>query len=147
VSVTLYEGIGELPHFNPDLDAEGMAPPPAVAQLKKRLADADALLISTPEYAHGIPGVLKNALDWLVSGAEMPGKPVGIVYGSAGDASHARAALTEVLTTMSARVILPAVVSVPGAGTLVGPQGEVSDPETARLLRGVLDALRVAARG
>src|SRR5690349_3915443 len=76
VAITLYDRLGELPYFNPDLDREGDTPPAVVADLRARIARADALLISSPEYAHGVPGVLKNALDWLVSSLEFPGKPV-----------------------------------------------------------------------
>src|SRR6187551_2419294 len=75
VQVTLYDGLGALPHFNPDLDVEGVVLPARVKDLRRRIGDADALLISTPEYAHGVPGSLKNALDWLVSAGEMLYKP------------------------------------------------------------------------
>jgi Predicted flavoprotein len=72
VTVTVYDGLGSLPHFNPDLDAEGSVPPAEVGQLRTQIGEADALIISTPEYAHGVPGSLKNALDWLVSSFEFP---------------------------------------------------------------------------
>ena len=64
VAIALYDGLAELPHFNPDLD--GDVAPPSVADFRRQLAAADGILISSPEYAHGMPGVLKNALDWLV---------------------------------------------------------------------------------
>src|SRR5256885_8484177 len=76
VRIILYDGLGRLPHFNPDLDQEGGAPPPAVAELRRSLIAADAVLISSPEYAHGVPGALKNMLDWLVSPGELVDKPV-----------------------------------------------------------------------
>lgn len=90
---------GQLPWFNPDLD---VAPrrPPAVEQFRSAVASADALLISSPEYAHGVPGALKNALDWLVSGAEFPAILVGLLSPSP-YSTHAVAALRETLKTMS----------------------------------------------
>ena len=63
IEVAIYEGLGALPHFNPDDDEEGATPPAPVAALRALLADADGIVISTPEYAHGLPGSLKNALD------------------------------------------------------------------------------------
>jgi len=77
VQVTLFDGLGALPHFNPDLDVEGVVLPAHVKDLRRRIGGADALLISSPEYAHGVPGSLKNALDWLVSAGEMLYKPIG----------------------------------------------------------------------
>src|SRR5262245_30526458 len=76
VSVEIYDGIGDLPHFNPDLDED--EPPPAVARFRGLVGAADGLLISSPEYAHGMPGTMKNALDWLVASREIVGKPVAL---------------------------------------------------------------------
>jgi chromate reductase len=101
--VTLYSGLGELPHFSPDLDAEPVPPP--VAALRAQIGAADALAISSPEYAHGMPGSLKNALDWLVSALEPIDKAVLLISASPGGAAHAHAQLLEVLRTMNLRVI------------------------------------------
>src|SRR6059036_648681 len=88
VIVSLYDGLGDLPYFNPDLDGETNTPPQSVGQLRTQIGQADGLLISSPEYAHGVPGVLKNALDWLVSDAAMIYKPIGLLNASP-HASHA----------------------------------------------------------
>jgi chromate reductase, NAD(P)H dehydrogenase (quinone) len=101
--VTLYDGLGGLPHFSPDLDVEPIPTP--VAALRAYVGAVDALAISSPEYAHGIPGSLKNALDWLVSTVQPIGKPVLLVSASPAGAKHAHAQLLEVLRTMSMRVI------------------------------------------
>ena len=101
--VALYDELGSLPHFSPDLDVEPLPPP--VAALRARLGAVDALAISSPEYAHGLPGSLKNALDWLVSALEPIGMPVLLVSASPGGAAHAHAQLLEVLRTMSMQVI------------------------------------------
>src|ERR1700753_4281292 len=73
MEITIYDGLGDLPHFNPDIDdGDG---PSAVRDLRQQLQAADGILICTPEYAFGVPGVLKNALDWLVSTGDLSGKP------------------------------------------------------------------------
>ena len=94
--------IDDLPIFSPDL--EGERTPPVVARFAQSVADADGLLFAVPEYAHGIPGGLKNALDWLVSRAEFPDKPMMMVHAS-NRGAHTKAALAEVLRTMSGRLI------------------------------------------
>lgn len=73
----LFEGIDDLPHFNPDI-----IPTPAVARLREAIEQADAVVIGTPEYAFGVPGVLKNALDWLVGTGELNEKPVAAISSS-----------------------------------------------------------------
>src|SRR3954470_24143764 len=64
VEFTLFDGLGEIPAFNPDIADE--ATPASVVALRKQVIAADGVLFSSPEYAHGVPGSLKNALDWLV---------------------------------------------------------------------------------
>jgi chromate reductase, NAD(P)H dehydrogenase (quinone) len=102
--VEIYEGLANLPHFNPDDDVEGVTPPPAVAELRTTLADADGILISSPEYAHGVPGSLKNALDWLVSDGALVDKPVALINASPVGGEFARDSLVETLRTMNWRV-------------------------------------------
>ena len=78
----------------------------------------DALLIACPEYAHGVPGAFKNALDWLVGSLEFPGKPVALLNASGRGSHHAQDALGEILRTMSARLLddVSGTVPLPGAG-------------------------------
>jgi len=139
VIVTLYNGLGDLPYFNPDLDVEG-AEPPSVLDLRAQIGQADGLLISTPEYAHGIPGVLKNGLDWLVSSVEFPGKPVALIKASARPA-HAYASLGEILTTMSAQIIPKASVTVPLTNNRMDETDMMADPVIANLLTNALNDL------
>jgi chromate reductase, NAD(P)H dehydrogenase (quinone) len=112
VTITLYDGLGALPHFNPDLDSpDGDQLPEIVADLRKQIGHADGVLISCPEYAHGIPGSFKNLLDWLVGSTEFPGKPVALLNTSPMSV-HAPAQLAEILTTMNARLIREASITV-----------------------------------
>jgi chromate reductase, NAD(P)H dehydrogenase (quinone) len=135
LTVAHYRGLDELPHFNPDLDVE--VPPAAVAWLRAQIKSADGLLISSPEYARGIPGSLKNALDWLVSSVEFPNKPVAL-FNASERATDAQAALRLVLTTMSARVLDGASITVPLLGTGLDATGITADPSFAALIRTAL---------
>jgi chromate reductase, NAD(P)H dehydrogenase (quinone) len=114
-AVEFSDHLGRLPHFNPDLDAEGNSPPTVVADLRAVIQASDALLISCPEYAHGVAGSFKNLLDWLVSGPEMVGKPVCVLSAST-SAQFGPAALVETLRTISATVVTDAAITVPVNG-------------------------------
>ena len=137
VDVVLYEGLGNLPHFNPDLD--GDEPPQSVLELRSEVGRADGLLISSPEYAHGAPGCLKNALDWLVASVEFPGKAVALLNISP-RASHASAQLTETLMTMSARLVPEASVTFTFPDRMPDSSNFASNPEISRALRAALSA-------
>ena len=76
MEVVLYAGLGELPHFDPDVDPDDA--PPAVRALRQAIAASDAVLIAAPEYGHSLPGVLKNAIDWLIGSGELEQKVVAI---------------------------------------------------------------------
>ena len=113
ITVALHAGLDALPFFNPDLDRELDDPalPLAVCQLRRAIAVSDGVLISSPEYAHGISGVLKNALDWLVGGSEMVEKRVGYIN-TAPHATHAVAAMAETLRTMTVTLVDTACVAI-----------------------------------
>ena len=108
VELALYEGLGKLPIFSPDL-TETL---PLEAQaLRTRLAAADGLLIASPEYAHGVPGGMKNALDWIVGWGEFADKPVAF-FSTSEYGEHAKASLEEILRTMSARIVPEASLTI-----------------------------------
>ncbi len=134
VTVVVYSGIGELPLFNPDRETEII---PAINQLQSALAHSDGLIIASPEYAHGISGVLKNALDWLVSDEAFVYKPVALLNTSP-RATHAQAALREVITTMSGNIIEKASVAIPLLGTDFGINEIVNDTKISNLLKSSL---------
>ncbi|AGZ52865.1 NAD(P)H-dependent oxidoreductase [Mycobacterium kansasii] len=86
VNVTVFEGLGELPFYNEDLDTPGDLPGPVVA-LREAAADADAALVVTPEYNGSMPAVIKNAIDWLsrpFGNGALKGKPLAVIGGSMG---------------------------------------------------------------
>jgi chromate reductase len=140
VTVDLYDGLGSLPHFNPDVAPEAVD---AVMELKRRLAAAVGLLISSPEYARGVPGSLKNALDWLVSGAEFVAKPVAILSAS-NRSQHAYASLRTTVATMSGDIVEAASITLPLLGRNLDAAGIAADAELARQLREALAAFRDA---
>ncbi len=143
IEVTVFESLSELPPFNPDLDQDGT--PEAVNAFRQLLAGSDALLVSSPEYAHGVPGVLKNALDWVVGSGELVGKPVALVNASP-RSTYAWNSLLETLTVMSARVIQEASVPIPLQGRGLDADGIVGDGELSRAVKAALDALAAAVR-
>ncbi|MDX8527340.1 NADPH-dependent FMN reductase [Mesorhizobium sp. MSK_1335] len=96
--VEVYDGLGRLPIFNPD--DEGERTPPEAVKLIDAVTLADGVIVSCPEYAHGVPGGMKNALDWLVSRDAAVGKPAMLVHASP-RSLYARAALAEIMRTMS----------------------------------------------
>jgi len=120
VQIIPFAGLGELPLFNPDRDDDSL--PPAVATLRAAVAEADGLLICSPEYARGVSAVLKNALEWLVSGPEFPGKPVAVINASQ-RSSDADSQLRLILQTMSARLIGPASITLPMLGRALDVEG------------------------
>jgi NAD(P)H-dependent FMN reductase len=76
VEIVLYTGLGDLPHFDPDLDPDDA--PATVRALRQAIAASDAVLIAAPEYGHSLPGVLKNAIDWLIGSGQLERKVVAI---------------------------------------------------------------------
>ncbi|MGE0599251.1 MAG: NADPH-dependent FMN reductase [Dehalococcoidia bacterium] len=104
-SFRFFQALDELPHFNPDIDRVEDTPPPGVAAWRDAIRRADALLISCPEYAHGVPGSFKNALDWLVSSAELMEKPVLILNASPGGGEFAQSSLAETLRMLGAEIL------------------------------------------
>lgn len=137
VEITVYRGLGNLPHFNPDL--EGLEPAAAL-QYRRQLQDAGGVLISSPEYAHGVPGVMKNALDWVVGSGELVGKPVALLNASL-RSTHAHASLLETLTVMSARVIPQACITLPHWDKTLDAPGIASHVQISLLLRGSIEEL------
>jgi chromate reductase, NAD(P)H dehydrogenase (quinone) len=143
IEVSVFHELGEIPPFNPDLEGD-IAPEP-VERFRAALLACEAVVISSPEYAHGVPGVLKNALDWVVGSGELVAKPVALINASP-RATYAWNSLAETLTVMSARVISGASITIPLQGRTLDAHGIVADIELSTLTKAAIDALAVAAR-
>ncbi len=143
VRVLVYQDLARLPPYNPDDDREDTPKPESVEALRAMVAACDAIVIAAPEYAHGVPGVLKNALDWLVASETFAGKRT-ILINAAPRAYHAQANLREILATMSARFLADAFITLPMTGKALTASDVLADPTCVRRLGHVLEALAEA---
>lgn len=130
VEITIFS-IGDLPLFNPDRESEFI---PSIKNFIQAVKNSDGLIIASPEYAHGVSGPMKNALDWLVSGVEFPDKLIMLINTSP-RASHAQESLREILKTMSGIVVEKASVSIPLLSSQLGVGGIVEDKELSNSLK------------
>lgn len=130
-STNIYADLGDLPHFNPDLDHEPL--PEAVLKLRAAIQNASALLISTPEYAGTMPGALKNLLEWTIGGVEISGIPTAWINPSTNPlrAKDTYSTLATVLGYTGAVLIDEACVDVPVPRQSISPDGLIHD-ETIR---------------
>jgi chromate reductase len=135
MEIVPYRGLAELPHFSADLDTD--QPPAQVLALRQQIGACQGLLICSPEYARGVAGAMKNALDWLVGSVEFPEKPVALINASQ-RAVHADAHLRLTLTTMSARLVEAASITLPLLGRDLDARGIASDPALSAQLRAAL---------
>ena len=99
LEIEVFEELDQIPAFNPDLEMTDEPGP--VLRFRTALRESDLVVFASPEYAHGVPGVLKNALDWVVGSGELSGRPV-VLANAAARGVHAKASLREILTTMDA---------------------------------------------
>jgi chromate reductase, NAD(P)H dehydrogenase (quinone) len=140
VSIEIYDGVGTLPHFNDESNA-----PEAIVAFRKKIKGADAVLICTPEYAFGVPGSLKNAIDWTVGSGEFVNKPVALVTASSqGEKGHA--ALLLILTAISARIVPDATLLISFVRAKLDASGNISDPKVVADIKRVLLALSIEVR-
>lgn len=142
VIITLYAELGDLPLFNPDLEGKE---PPVVQRLWRQVAAANGLVIASPEYAHGVSGAMKNALDWLVGGPEFFDKPVAVLN-AAPRATHALAALQETIRTMNGRLIEPASLTIPVGNKPVTVEAILRNAEFTTAIHAALHAFQKVLR-
>jgi len=125
--ITIFEGLSTLPHFNPDLDNENA--PREITDFRNQLRAADGILICTPEYALGVPGSLKNAIDWTVSSMEFSKKPVALVTASlSGEKAHN--SLLGTLLMIEAHLTADTQLLIPYIKTKVTKDHKITDPVT-----------------
>lgn len=132
----VYSGVGELPHFNPDRVGDE---PPGVLALQNQIQSCDGVLFSTPEYAHGVPGALKDALDWLVGGIAFQDKPFAL-FNASPRAALAQASLIETVKTMGGRLVPEASLTLPLLGRKADEGEIVANPVWAQAIAAALAA-------
>ena len=142
IVVELFSDLGKLPLFNPDIEATD---PPVVARFREQIIAADATIIASPEYAHGVTGSMKNALDWMVGCEAFVNKPVALLNASP-RAVHAQASLKETITVMSALIVEESSITVPVLGSGLDEAGIIVHPEISQRLVESLRSLNVAVR-
>ena len=132
VEVSVYTGLGDLPHFDPDVDPDDA--PPAVRALRQAIAASDAVLIAAPEYGHSLPGVLKNAIDWLIGSGELERKIVAITASVPGTerGRQGLAALRQTLGAVRAVIVSDEPIA----------RGATSEADIRRVLSGLVDEIR-----
>lgn len=130
--------LGKIPHYDSDIENP---PPAAVVTWRAQLAAADAVVIASPEYGHGVSGVLKNALDWTVRSGEFNEKPVAATCAAQGKGRGllGTAALVQTLRAIDARVVWSSPIEVPRSS--IDPDGKIDDEETQRFARELLETL------
>ncbi|GLZ78660.1 hypothetical protein Afil01_34670 [Actinorhabdospora filicis] len=142
--IEIYPSLGALPHFDPAIDPDDA--PEVVAAFRAKVEEAGAFVVASPEYAAGMPGVLKNALEWLVGSGEVYDKPTAVLTASPSPsgAARSRAWIVETLTIMTANLREDAVLGVPMVRSVM--DGEtVTDAQTRERLTAMWAALAADA--
>jgi NAD(P)H-dependent FMN reductase len=136
--IHIFEGLAEIPHFNPDLDSE--CPPQTVIDFREQIKAAAGVLICTPEYAMGVPGSLKNAIDWTVSSSDFSHKPTALITASSvGEKGHA--SLLETLKVIECNIPEESQLLISFAQTKVSKEATITDGETEAQVKKLLDSL------
>ncbi len=139
-SVELFDGLMDIPAFNPDDDNDN--PPQAVTNFRDQLRNADGILICTPEYAIGVPGSLKNAIDWTISSMEFSHKPVTLITASlSGLKGHA--ALLETLLVIESKMNEATGLVISFAKTKITADGTITDDITLTAIKKLVEAFSV----
>lgn len=136
INYTIYDELALIPPFDPGFDNE--TPPEAVTRLRSLLTNADGVIICTSEYAFGVPGQLKNMLDWLVSSSSLVDKPVALITASLGG-EHAHASLLLTLDALNSNVIDGAALVISFIRSKIDADGNITDENTRQSLKSVVE--------
>jgi len=137
INYTTYDGLREVPAFDPGIDNDN--PPSPVSDLRKQLSRADGIIICTPEYAFGVPGALKNALDWTVSSGSFSGKPTALITASTGG-ENAHEAMVKILGAIDAKLTPETTLLIQFVRSKMDSSGIIADPETLQKLQSLADS-------
>ena len=141
-----FDALGDLPHYNPDLDdLDGGEAPGSVLEFRARLKESRGVLFATPEYAHGMPGALKNALDWLVGSGELAGKPVAILSAAPNATGGIRAQVALIQTLVVMDAVFVDALAVPFVRKKLDDRGGIAHPPTLRRVEDIIRTLVEAA--
>ena len=143
VNIKICKELSAIPHFSPDLDNE--IPPSGVSNFRNQLKEADGVLICTPEYAMGVPGTLKNAIDWIVSSMQLSHKPVALITAStAGQKAHQ--SLLDTLRIIEANISEGSQLLISQIKTKI-KDDNIIDPDTLQQVRKLVHSLLYAMDG
>jgi NAD(P)H-dependent FMN reductase len=140
IEITIFEGLSQLPHFNPDQNNENVST--LVTDFRNMIRNAAAIIICTPEYAHGIPGSLKNAIDWTVSSGEFSHKPTVLITAST-DGKFGHYALLETLQVLEAKNVDQLQLLIPFIQSKFGDDHKLKDSETLKSIKRLMNDLIV----
>lgn len=145
-NIEIFEGIDALPHFNPDQDKEGVEEDPQVANFRRKVSTSEAVLICTPEYAVGVPGTLKNAIDWAVSSMNFSQKPVALITAStSGTRSHQ--SLLGTLLIIESKISQDTQLLISSIQTKVNSNLQITDADTSVLIHNLISSLTAIVKG
>ncbi len=139
-TVEEFDALADIPAFDFSRQDEPIA---AVIEWRSRVADADVVVMAAPEYAGGLAGVAKNALDWLVGSGDLYRKPIAVVTAGTSGGMHARRQLVQTLTWQGAYVVAALGISVPR--TKSDQRGQIVDRETLAAIAGLAATVLEAA--
>ncbi|MCW3110931.1 MAG: NADPH-dependent reductase [Segetibacter sp.] len=137
LDITIFDGIENLPQFNPDNDGDNVAK--EILDFRQQLNKADGIIICTPEYAHGVPGTLKNAIDWTISSSQFPHKPTLLITASTGG-HYGHKALMETLKAIEAKNIDQHQMVIPFAKTKISADNKITDEKTLADVKALVTA-------
>ncbi len=135
VEYMVYQGLGSLPHFD-----GSEIPPKVVSDFLDHVRSADGIVICTPEYAFGVPGTLKNALDWSVGSGEFSGKPLVYITASTGG-EHAHESLGKTLTAIDCRIPEGGTLLMPSIRAKLNAEGTFKDPKHKEEVESIVNVL------
>lgn len=138
---TIYDNLAKIPPFDPGNDGE--SPIDVIADFRNLISNADGIIICTPEYAFGVPGQLKNALDWTVSSGSFSGQPTALITASTGG-QHAHEALIKTLGALDAQLNPNTSLLISYIRSKLASDGEITDSATKQSLTALLDAFLTA---